>query len=114
MSNNTIRIKTQKTNQCVSILLLQPVRDIMLSYRLSSNGFSKVCCSDTTNKYLKQIGKLAGLNDMVVKVRSKGKTRVEQRLPKYQLIITHTPRHTFATNYSKKQVPSRVNMLITY
>lgn len=113
VSNNTIRIKTQKTNQWVSIPLLQPVRDIMLSYRLSSNGFPKVCCSDTTNKYLKQIGKLAGLNDMVVKVRSKGKTRVEQRLPKYQLITTHTARRSFATNLFKKGVPSRVIMLIT-
>ena len=39
-----------------------------------------MCCNDTTNKYLKQIGQLAGLDDVVVKVRSKGKTRVEQRL----------------------------------
>lgn len=113
VTNNTIRIKTQKTDQWVTIPLLKPVRNIMLSYRLSSNGFPKVCCSDTTNKYLKQIGQLAGLNDTVVKVRSKGKTRVEQRLPKYQLITTHTARRSFATNLFKKGVPSRVIMLIT-
>lgn len=65
------------------------------------------------NKYLKQIGELAGLNDIVIKVRSKGTTRVEQRLPKYQLITTHTARRSFATNLFKKGVPSRVIMLIT-
>lgn len=111
--NDTIKIKTQKTDQWVTIPLLEPVKNIINCYRLSSNGFPKVCCNDTTNKYLKQIGELAGLNDIVVKVRSKGKTRVEQRLPKYQLITTHTARRSFATNLFKKGVPSRVIMLIT-
>lgn len=113
ISNNTIRIKTQKTDQWITIPLLEPVRNIMLSYRLSSNGFPAVCGSITMNKYLKQIGELAGLNDIVIKVRSKGTTRVEQRLPKYQLITTHTARRSFATNLFKKGVPSRVIMLIT-
>lgn len=111
--NDTIKIKTQKTDQWVTIPLLEPVKNIINCYRLSSNGFPKVCCNDTTNKYLKQIGELAGLDDIVVKVRSKGKTRVEQRLPKYQLITTHTARRSFATNLFKKGVPSRVIMLIT-
>jgi len=111
--NNTIKIKTQKTDQWVTIPLLEPVRNIMLSYRSSANGFPTVCCSLTMNKYLKQIGELAGLSDVVIKVRSKGKTRVEQRLPKYQLITTHTARRSFATNLFKKGVPSRVIMLIT-
>ena len=113
VANNTIRIKTQKTAQWVTIPLLQPIRNIMLSYRLSPNGFPKVCCNDTTNKYLKQIGKMALLNDIVVKVRSKGHQRVEQRLPKYQLITTHTARRSFATNLFKKGVPSKVIMAIT-
>lgn len=113
ISNNTIRIKTQKTDQWITIPLLEPVRNIMLSYRLSPNGFPTVCGSITMNKYLKQIGELAGLNDIVIKVRSKGTTRVEQRLAKYQLITTHTARRSFATNLFKKGVPSRVIMLIT-
>ena len=111
--NNSIKIKTQKTDQWVTIPLLEPVRTIMASYRLSSSGFPKVCCNDTTNKHLKHIGELAGLNDIVIKVRSKGKTRVEQHLPKFQLITTHTARRSFATNLFKKGVPSRVIMLIT-
>lgn len=113
VANNTIKIKTQKTDQWVTIPLLEPVRNIMSMYRLSPNGFPKVGCSLTMNKYLKQIGELAQLNDMVVKVRSKGKTRVEQRLPKYQLITTHTARRSFATNLFKKGVPSRIIMSIT-
>lgn len=111
--NNTIKIKTQKTDQWVTIPLLEPVRNIMTTYRLSPNGFPKVCNSLTMNKYLKQIGEMAGLTDVIIKVRSKGKTRVEQRLPKFQLITTHTARRSFATNLFKKGVPSRVIMLIT-
>lgn len=111
--DNTIKIKTQKTDQWVTIPLLEPVRNIINFYRLSSSGFPKVYGNIAMNKYLKQIGELAGLNDVVVKVRSKGKTRVEQRLPKYQLITTHTARRSFATNLFKKGVPSRVIMLIT-
>lgn len=111
--DNTIKIKTQKTDQWVTIPLLEPVRNIINFYRLSSSGFPKVYGNIAMNKYLKQIGELAGLNDVVIKVRSKGKTRVEQRLPKYQLITTHTARRSFATNLFKKGVPSRVIMLIT-
>jgi len=111
--DNTIKIKTQKTDQWVTIPLLEPVRNIINFYRLSSSGFPKVYGNIAMNKYLKQIGELAGLSDVVVKVRSKGKTRVEQRLPKFQLITTHTARRSFATNLFKKGVPSRVIMLIT-
>ncbi len=113
ISNNTIKIKTQKTDQWITIPLLEPVRNIMTTYRLSSNGFPHVCNSLTMNKYLKQIGELAGLNEVVIKVRSKGVSRVEQRFAKYQLITTHTARRSFATNLFKKGVPCRVIMLIT-
>lgn len=113
ISDNTLTIKTQKTQQWVSIPLLNPVLQILKRYQSSPNGFPTVCCSLTMNKYLKQIGQLADLCDHVIIVRSKGKVRVEQCLPKYQLISTHTARRSFATNMFKKGVPSRVIMSIT-
>lgn len=113
ISDNTLTIKTQKTLQWVNIPLLPIVVQILRRYQSTPNGFPTVCCSLTMNKYLKVIGQLANLNDNVILIRSKGKQRVEQCLPKYQLISTHTARRSFATNLFKKGVPSRVIMSIT-
>lgn len=113
ISDNTLTIKTQKTLQWVTIPLLPIVVQILSRYQSTPNGFPTVCCSLTMNKYLKVIGQLANLNDNVILIRSKGKQRVEQCLPKYQLISTHTARRSFATNLFKKGVPSRVIMSIT-
>jgi integrase len=65
------------------------------------------------NKHLKEIGRRAKINESFLKIRTKGRKRVEQTLSKYELITTHTARRSFATNMFKRGIPSRVIMNIT-
>ncbi len=48
-----------------------------------------------TNKYLKDIGRLAGINETTTIVSYSGKNKIEQSGPKYQFITTHTARRSF-------------------
>lgn len=109
----TIRIKTQKTGESVVIPLMEPVKIIMEKYHRSPNSLPKSCSNQTMNKYIKKIGKLAGINNMELKIRNKGKERVEERFPKYELISTHTARRSYATNMFKRGIPERMIMKIT-
>ena len=46
------------------------------------------------NKHLKEIGKWAQMNDTVLKVRTSGNNRIQNRHHKHYLIITHTARRS--------------------
>lgn len=108
-----IRIKTLKTNEWVTIPLHRTVKTIMSKYHKNFNSLPKSCQNQTMNKHLKFIGKLAGINESILKIRNKGKERVEEVFPKHNLITTHTARRSFATNSFKMGIPSRVIMKIT-
>ena len=50
------------------------------------------------NRYLKEIGRLAGLDEQVKKVWFVGSVRHENNQPKWQLLTTHVARRTFVVN----------------
>jgi len=108
-----IRIKTQKTDEWVSIPLLPAVKNIMEKYKNRPNSLPKSCANQTMNRHIKEIGELAKINDSELKIRNKGKERVETLFNKYELICTHTARRSFATNMFKRGIPARVIMKIT-
>lgn len=69
------------------------------------------------NKHFKEIGKLVGLNKLVmgrvIEVETKGKKRGVKKLrPKYQYISTHIGRRTFASNHYGK-IPTPIIMRVT-
>lgn len=108
-----IRIKTQKTDEWVSIPLLPAVKNIMEKYKSRPNSLPKSCANQTMNRHIKEIGELAKINDSELKIRNKGKARIETLFNKYELICTHTARRSFATNMFKRGIPARVIMKIT-
>ena len=110
---NTFKVKTIKTNEWVTIPLMPFVKDIMEKYKDNANSLPKSCVNQTMNKHLKEIGRRAKINESFLKIRTKGRKRVEQTLSKHELITTHTARRSFATNMFKRGVPSRVIMKIT-
>jgi integrase len=65
------------------------------------------------NKYLKEMGKMAGIDGTEMQVKTNGGRRYEVTVPKYELISTHTARRSFATNAFKAGVPSISIMRIT-
>lgn len=109
----TFKLKTIKTNEWVTIPLMDVVKRIMKKYKDNANSLPKSCVNQTMNKHLKEIGRRARINESFLKIRTKGRERIEETFPKYKLITTHTARRSFATNMFKRNVPSRVIMKIT-
>jgi integrase len=113
IANNTIRVKTIKTDEWVTIPLMDEVKAIMEKYSDRPNNLPKSCVNQTMNLHLKTIGRMAKINESCLKIRTKGRERVETKFKKHQLITTHTARRSFATNMFKRGIPSRVIMKIT-
>ncbi|MBU2926718.1 site-specific integrase [Winogradskyella psychrotolerans] len=111
--DNTFKVKTIKTNDWVTIPLMPFVKNIMEKYKDNANSLPKSCVNQTMNKHLKEIGRRAKIDNSFLKVRTKGRERIDQTFSKYELITTHTARRSFATNMFKRGIPSRVIMNIT-
>lgn len=65
------------------------------------------------NDYLKEIGELAGIDDIVRIIRFSGVKEVEMRYPKYEFMSSHMARRTFVTLMIEKGVPLTMIQKIT-
>lgn len=90
-----INVVTQKTHEPVYVPVHYHTKEIFKKY----NGkFPEAITIQKMNKYLKELGKLAGINEPVEKVIIRNNKNDKSILPKYELISTHTARRSFATN----------------
>ncbi|MGI4751272.1 MAG: hypothetical protein ACRYFB_11610 [Janthinobacterium lividum] len=82
---------------------------------LNRNGGSlpKMASNQKTNDYLKELGELAEINEMVHIVKYRGVEKVEFLEPKYKFICTHTARRTFVTLCLEKGMRPETVMSIT-
>ena len=62
------------------------------------------------NEYLKELGELCGINKPVTITYYKGNQRIDDILPKYALLGTHTGRRTFICNALMMGIPPQVVM----
>ena len=83
----------QKTDIHVSVALIQKALNILQKYNYQLPKIS----NQKMNEYLKIIGLWAGLTDIYNEINVIGGVRVEKRVPKYQLLQTHTARRTAIT-----------------
>ena len=96
-----VRLVQQKTNKKVKIPVHEKIKAILetgLPYKISVHKF---------NTYIKEICKLAGINEMIhggkIIVTEKGKGRTQKRkidgiYPKHELLSSHVCRRSFASN----------------
>lgn len=109
IKEDELKITIQKTRETISIPLSEYAREI-----LTRNNFNlPVISNQKTNDYLKELGKLAKINEPVKLVRFRGATRIEETDSKYNLISTHTARRTFVTLCLEKGMRPEVVMSIT-
>lgn len=105
-----INILTQKTSQKVIIPLKPIVLDILKKY----NGtIPKPLTNQKMNQYLKEIGKLAGIDQLIPITKTNAGKQTTTLVPKYNLIKTHTCRKSFATNAFRAGLPTLSIMKIT-
>jgi integrase len=65
------------------------------------------------NKKIKEVGKLAGINDEIITIITRGGKRVETAIKKFEKITNHTARRSFATNLYLAGVPTLAIMKMT-
>lgn len=103
-------LRTTKTKDALRIPLSKHAQDILKKYK--DTGIPSIS-SQKTNAYLKEIGKLASINNLETITRYRGSERIELTEPKYNFISTHTARRTFVTLSLEKGMRPETIMKIT-
>ncbi|MEK6477186.1 tyrosine-type recombinase/integrase [Catalinimonas sp. 4WD22] len=109
---NSLLIKTYKTRDTVNIPLREEAQQIINKYLIKPH-FLPVVTNQKTNLYLKELSKLAGINDSTTVSRYKGAKRIEFTKPKYEFITTHCARRTFVTLSLEAGVRPELVMSVT-
>jgi integrase len=91
--NKTITIYQLKTKDNVIIPVNPKLEKLLIKY----NYEIPVISNQKYNNYIKEVCKIAGIDTPVQVVYFKGKERIEEIKPKYELISSHTARRTFIT-----------------
>lgn len=112
--NGMISLRTQKTNELVTIPVHPIVEEIMSKYKGKySNSLPPAFANQIMNGYLKDIGKLAEFEESVLISKTIGGKKVSQTFKKHELITTHTARRSFATNLFLQEFPAISIMKLT-
>lgn len=103
-----IELKQQKTGNLVTIPVLDEVKEII------SNGFPHKISLQKFNQYMKEVCKLAGINQLTEGFLFNKDTKRKEygKYEKWKLISTHTCRRTFCTNNFGK-LPNYLIMSVT-
>jgi integrase len=110
IKGDNLHVKTKKTGTLVIIPLMEETKSMISKY---NGNLPKAYCNQVTNRYLKEIGKLAGITSDFNTYHTSGNKRVKQIHKKFELISTHTARRSFATNMYKRGLDKIMIMRIT-
>ncbi len=108
--NPTIMVVTEKTSEKVKIPMHRYVKELYSKY---DGKFPKMCNKSRFNEHLKELGRLAQINDDVIIKENRGGKVESIKYKKYQLIKSHTARRSFATNLYLKGAPTISIMKLT-
>jgi integrase len=102
--------KQEKSDHWVVI----PLRDE--AYNIFARSFNRSIpeiSNPDFNHYIKEVGKLAGLNNLITFSHKKGNKDVVQVKPKFEWITSHTCRRSFCTNEFLAGTPVKLIMQIS-
>lgn len=108
-----IVITTIKTNDTVTIELNDYSKGILEKYKgfhFENNKALPVISNQKMNMYLKEVGKICGLDTPVTITYYRGHERIDEVHPKYELLGTHTGRRTFICNALMLGIPADIVM----
>jgi integrase len=108
-----ISVVTQKTVDGLKIELNDYSREILERYNdfhLKDDKALPVISNQRMNDYLKELGRLAGINEPQRIVYFRGNVRHEEVYPKWELLTTHCGRRTFIVNALYLGIPAEVVM----
>lgn len=96
-----ITITTVKTADTLKIELNKYARAILDKYEGEEFPFNRalpVISNQRMNEYLKEMGEVCGLNTPITETYYRGNQRIDNVLPKWAMMGTHTGRRTFICN----------------
>ncbi|HTE01712.1 MAG TPA: site-specific integrase [Mucilaginibacter sp.] len=105
-----IEITTEKTRDFLKIPLNVYAKGLL---KRNNGSLPKLFSNVLTNFYLKEIGKLAEINEQTQIIKYRGVEKVEFIEPKYKFLGTHTARRTFVTLSLEKGMRPETVMSIT-
>lgn len=98
IKDDHIEVTTVKTADSLTIELNKHSRTILEKYAdipLKDNKALPVISNQKMNIYIKELGKLAGIDTPIRITQYRGNERIDNVYPKYELLCTHTGRKTF-------------------
>ena len=100
---------TKKTGKLIEVPVLDEIKD----YLTPEYFKRKNLIEQKMNKAVKEICRLAKIDELTEIIKSRYGVEVTIKAPKYQLITSHTARRTGATLFVEKGVPRTAVMKIT-
>lgn len=111
--NGCIEVTTVKTADSISIELNTITRDILDKYKdfqFKDNKALPVIQNQPMNRELKELCRLAGINEEIRITTYKGNQRNDEIKEKWKLVGTHTGRRTFIVNCLSLGIPPNIVM----
>jgi integrase len=102
-------ITQTKTTDRIVVPLRPETKDILEKYNMEMPQIS----NPEFNFYIKEVAKLAGLNEKIKFSYKRGNKHVEEVRPKYAWVMSHTCRRSFCTNEFLDGTPVNLIMAIS-
>lgn len=93
-----IEITSIKTNDPLKIELNKYSKEILSRYEKVDKYVFPRISNQKMNNYMKELGEICEINTMETIIYYQGNNRIEDTIPKYELLTTHTGRRTFICN----------------
>lgn len=112
ISGDSLTITTIKTADTLTIELNKYARAVLERYADADLGGYALphITNQRMNMYLKDLCELCEINRPITHTYYRGSERVDETLPKYELIGTHTGRRTFICNALMLGIPAEIVM----
>lgn len=104
--------RVQKTNQLLTVPLAPQAYEILEKYKGKLSPLP-VISNQKMNDYLKDLGELAEIDELIEIVRYRGSEKIVSIYKKFELLSVHAGRKTFATLSLEKGIPAETVMSIT-
>lgn len=110
LTEETMKVRTHKTDKTVVIPLHPMVKSILAKYK---GKLPKSVDRSKTLHHIRKCAEIAGINELVTLTKVIGGKSITKTKPKYEYIMNHTARRTFSTLMYLKSVPIQSIMAIT-
>ncbi len=105
ISGDFLNITTQKTEHTLKVYLLPEAKEILLKYK---NTFKGLRTNQGSNKGIKRIAKLAGINERIKVTEYYGNKTIDKTVEKWEVLSFHSAKKTNVTLSLKNGVRPEV------